>query len=56
MAMMSDEVVEQKSASRQASCPASVGEGMDTPSKWQDTIAELKYTFLTRDGWFGDYV
>lgn len=25
-------------------------------SKWQDTVAELKHTFLTKDGWIGDYV
>lgn len=24
--------------------------------KWQDTLAELRHTFLTRDGWVGDYV
>jgi hypothetical protein len=25
-------------------------------SKWQDTVAELKYSFFTKDGWIGDYV
>jgi hypothetical protein len=25
-------------------------------TKWQDMIAELKYTLLTKDGWIGDYV
>lgn len=25
-------------------------------TKWQDTIAEIKHTFTTRDGWIGDYV
>jgi len=24
--------------------------------KWQDALAELKYTFLTKNGWIGDYV
>lgn len=25
-------------------------------TKLQDMLAELKYTFLTKDGWIGDYV
>jgi hypothetical protein len=25
-------------------------------TKWEDTIAELKYAFCTKDGWIGDYV
>ncbi|KAH7308623.1 purine permease [Stachybotrys elegans] len=28
---------------------------MATTSKWQNTMAELRYMFLTRDGWIGDY-
>lgn len=33
----------------------SVSEG-EVATKWQDTVAELKHTFLTKDGWVGDYV
>ena len=25
-------------------------------TKWQDTLAEIKYAFTTKDGWIGDYV
>ncbi|KAF2108578.1 purine permease [Lophiotrema nucula] len=49
--------IEQKTASPETtgySPPASVSQGTVT-SKWQDTLAELKYTFLTKDGWIGDY-
>ncbi|KAF2242832.1 purine permease [Trematosphaeria pertusa] len=35
-------------------CAPSLSQGTVT-SKWQETVAELKYTFLTKDGWIGDY-
>lgn len=25
-------------------------------TKWQDTFAEIKHAFTTREGWIGDYV
>jgi hypothetical protein len=25
-------------------------------TKWQDTLAEIKHAFTTKDGWIGDYV
>ncbi|ORY09566.1 purine permease [Clohesyomyces aquaticus] len=33
---------------------SSVAQGT-VSSKWQNVLAELKYTFLTKDGWAGDY-
>lgn len=56
MAASSTGVREQKLASPDASHSPSLGEGMGTTTKWKDSLAELKYTFLTLDGWIGDYV
>ncbi|KAF2681597.1 purine permease [Lentithecium fluviatile CBS 122367] len=42
-----------KTAERLAYSP-SVSQGI-VDTKWQDTLPELKYTFLTKDGWIGDY-
>lgn len=35
--------------------PPSTHEGI-VGTKWQTTLDELKHTFLTKDGWIGDYV
>lgn len=35
--------------------PSSVEQGQVT-TKWKDLKAALKQTFLTKDGWIGDYV
>jgi hypothetical protein len=49
-------VMEQKSTSAEASYAPSLGQGVTTTSNWQNMVAEFKDTFLTRDGWIGDYV
>ena len=36
--------------------PAASQETGTVTTKWQDTLAEIKYAFTTRDGWIGDYV
>ena len=43
----------EESASRSAVTSQEVGRGA---TKWQDTLAAIKYAFTTRDGWIGDYV
>ncbi|RAR00046.1 purine permease [Stemphylium lycopersici] len=35
--------------------PAGSQEEGTVTTKWQDTLAEIKYTFTTKDGWIGDY-
>jgi hypothetical protein len=50
-----DNDLENKGAQENVAYSPSVSQGTVT-NKWQDTVAELKHTFLTRDGWIGDYV
>lgn len=48
-------VMEQKPALLEASSLPSTRDHIAT-SRWQETLSELKWTFLTKDGWIGDYV
>ncbi|KIW04600.1 uncharacterized protein PV09_04348 [Verruconis gallopava] len=43
-----------KSTEETGSSSASIGHG-NVGESWQDTLAELKHTFLTKDGWIGNY-
>ncbi|KEY64180.1 hypothetical protein S7711_03473 [Stachybotrys chartarum IBT 7711] len=51
---MNTEDMDQKTATPDVSYAPSLGQGR-VATTWQDRIAELKYTFMTRDGWIGDY-
>jgi hypothetical protein len=59
MALESNGEMEPKSKYAEETGPYSsaASEDMGTVTeKWQDTLAEIKYAFTTKDGWIGDYV
>jgi hypothetical protein len=47
--------VENKVVEQSNSYTPSVSNGEVTTS-WKDTLAHLKHTFTTKEGWIGDYV
>lgn len=52
---MNTEDMDQKTTTPDVSYAPSLGQGR-VATTWHERIAELKYTFTTRDGWIGDYV
>lgn len=59
MAMEPPSEVEQKSKYAEETAPYSPVTSHEVgtvTTTWQDTLAELKYSFTTKDGWIGNYV
>jgi hypothetical protein len=47
--------IENKVVEQTASYAPSVSNG-EVATTWDDTLAHLKHTFTTKEGWIGDYV